>query len=386
MDKSLPSSLLNQLLGAKFLAKECSATSMEAGECSHHALGSMTEFVRSNSVGAGFLLSMFLPLALGLFVGVWVGNQQSRSKKSFYHIITSWFSSVYSIVQFWHAARKSQQKRDQARENPFQQESVKVVSTGKEAGKEVAKNYVDTPVEAGVPLELVPNHIAVIMDGNRRYGKRTYGKGTMGHFDGGKMALQVIEWCSTEGVKVLTLYAFSTENWKRSAQEVDHLMGLFLQFVENDLRPVVFNRKVKVVHLYTDGDNVPKDLMNGIKSLEDETKEFQGLTLNICMSYGSRAEIIGACQKVAKECVEGKLKPEQLTEDLFSQRLQTGHCADPDVLVRTSAEERISNFLLWQLAYTELFFIDKDWPELQKEDILKVIRTFALSRQRRFGK
>jgi undecaprenyl diphosphate synthase len=263
------------------------------------------------------------------------------------------------------------------------------VPNGNGTIREMVKNYIDTPVESGCELQYVPKHVAVIMDGNRRYGKRIYGQGNMGHFDGGQKLLQVIEWLDTEGVKALTIYAFSTENWNRESTEVDTLMGLFQQFVEDDLRPIVFNRKVQLRHICTDSSNMPPKLHAAINALEEQSMlhaTADSMTLNVCLSYGSRGEILNACRSIARECVAGTLHPDTLTEDAISERLLTAHNPDPDVLIRTSGEERISNFLLWQLSYTELFFLEKDWPELDKEDFLKVIRTFAKGRQRRFGK
>lgn len=325
------------------------------------------------------LLFVVLPLLFGLLIGMWLGKQQSRQQKSLASIISSWLSSVVSITKFWvkFQVGSSTKKKD-----------VVVPHTNGSGATELKKNYVDTPVESGCDLDDVPKHVAVIMDGNRRYGKRMYGKGSMGHFDGGQKALQVIEWLSTEGCKALTLYAFSTENWNRESDEIDTLMGLFLQFVEDDLRPVVFNRKVRVMHICTDETNMPPKLHAAINDLVNETAKHpaDSLTLNVCLSYGSRGEIVHAFKCLAHDCVAGKVDADSITEDSISERLMTSHSPDPDVLIRTSGEERISNFLLWQLAYTELFFLEKDWPELEKEDFLTVIRAFAKGRQRRFGK
>jgi len=322
---------------------------------------------------------MTLPLTLGIIIGLWLGTTQSRQKKSLFAIILSWFSSVFSITKLWVRFHLSS-----VTDSCISRKEVMVYGAN---GKELKKNYQDTPRESGCDLSLVPQHVALIMDGNRRYGKRMYGKGSLGHFDGGQKALQVIEWMSTEGVKHLSLYAFSTENWNRESAEIDMLMGLFLQFVEGDLRPVVFNRKVRVKHICTDSSKLPPKLYNAIRDLCEETSMHpeNSLTLNVCLSYGSRGEIMGACRDISRQCTEGKLKPEQITEETISKHLLTSHSVDPDVLIRTSGEERISNFLLWQLAYSELFFLDKDWPELEKEDFLKVIRSFANNRERRFG-
>jgi undecaprenyl diphosphate synthase len=332
------------------------------------------------------VLSVGLPLILGLLIGMWLGKQQLRQNKSLATIISSWLNSVVSITKFWvkfQVGSNSSSSDGTSKSNGAKNDVyVKPANGGK---AELKKNYVDTPVESGCDLAAVPKHIAIIMDGNRRYGKRMYGKGSMGHFDGGQKALQVIEWLSTEGCDAITLYAFSTENWNRESAEVDTLMGLFLQFVEDDLRPVVFNRSIRVKHICSDESNMPQKLHTAINDLVQETASGTGLTLNVCLSYGSRGEITTAVQAIATKCTNQTMKPSDITEDLISQHLLTSHSKDPDVLIRTSGEERISNFLLWQLAYTELFFLEKDWPELEKSDFLEVIRSFANGRQRRFG-
>ena len=328
------------------------------------------------------VLSIVLPTLIGLLIGIWLGKTQLRQQKSFASILSSWFSSIFLISKFWIKFHMDSKSGSDGKKKP----DVLVQSIN---GTELKKNYVDTVKESGCDPSCVPKHVAIIMDGNRRYGRRMYGKGSLGHFDGGLKGIQVIEWLDTEGVKDVTLYAFSTENWNRESSEVDTLMGLFLQFIENDLRPIVFNRKLVVRHICTDSSRLPHNLVKAINGLVAESnlhKTPQSLTVNVCLSYGSRGEMLLACQSIARECVAGTLKVDQLTEDSISERLQTSNSPDPDVLVRTSGEERISNFLLWQLAYTELFFLEKDWPELEKEDFLKIIRSFAKGRQRRFGK
>lgn len=330
---------------------------------------------------------VLLPAIIGLMIGLWFGKTSARQQKSYATIIMNWFTSILSVSKFWIKFQIGKYNETDAKKI---RSDVYVKTANGTTGKEIVKNYYDTPVESGCEFEFVPKHMAVIMDGNRRYGKRLYGRGNMGHFDGANKLLQVVEWLDTEGVKALTIYAFSSENWNRESNEVDTLMGLFQQFVENDVRPIVFNRKVRVKLVCTDVTKLPPKLYTAIKDLEEETKLHYSpetsLTMNVCLSYGSRGEIVQACQSIAKDCMAGKLTPEAMTEDTISERLLTAHSPDPDVLIRTSGEERISNFLLWQLSYSELFFLDKDWPELEKTDFLTVIRTFAKGRQRRFGK
>jgi undecaprenyl diphosphate synthase len=325
------------------------------------------------------VFSSLLTLVFGLCVGFCLGRL--RTIRPHFGTLSSRLCSIYSIAKIW---MRYHFNSSQFAVSTYGIQKVTVFGAN---GEKIKKNYIDTPRESGCDLSAIPQHVAVIMDGNRRYGKRRYGKGSMGHYDGARMALQVIEWMSTEGVKHLTLYAFSTENWNRESTEVDTLMGLFLQFVEGDLRPVVFNRKVRVRLICTDKDHLPPKLYQAVQDLCEETSVHpeNSLTLNVCLSYGSRGEITCACQNIASACLDGRLKPEDVTESTISQHLLTRHSVDPDVLIRTSGEERISNFLLWQLAYTELFFLDKDWPELEKEDFLTVIRRFAAGRKRRFG-
>ena len=328
-----------------------------------------------------------LPAVIGIFLGIWLGKTQSRQQRSYATIIRNWFTSVVSMSIFWIKFHIGRATKDDGTKKAKREAYVSTLNGN--GTKEMVKNYVDTPVESGFEFQHVPKHVAVIMDGNRRYGKRTYGQGNMGHFDGGQKLLEVIEWLDTEGVKALTIYAFSTENWNRESSEIDTLMGLFQQFVEEDLRPIVFNRKVRVKHIFTDASNMPPKLHAAIHELEEQSLlhyTADSMTLNVCLSYGSRGEILHACQSIARECVAGTLHSDTLTEDTISERLLTAHSPDPDVLIRTSGEERISNFLLWQLSYSEFFFLEKDWPELDKEDFLKVIRTYAQGRQRRFGK
>lgn len=354
------------------------------------ALCHLTAYLGNSIESIQSVVVVALPAILGLLLGVWLGKTQSRQQRSYATILLNWCTSIVSMSKFWikfHIGRSAPSTNEDGTKKTKQ--DVYVNTANGNGTKEMVKNYVDTPVESGCDLEYVPKHVAVIMDGNRRYGKRIYGQGNMGHFDGGQKLLQVIEWLDTEGVKALTIYAFSTENWNRESAEVDTLMGLFQQFVEDDLRPIVFNRKVRLKHICTDLSNMPPKLHAAINELEEQSLPHttaDSMTLNVCLSYGSRGEILNACQAIARECVAGTLQPDSLTEDAISERLLTAHSPDPDVLIRTSGEERISNFLLWQLSYTELFFLEKDWPELDKEDFLKVIRTFAKGRQRRFGK
>jgi len=242
-----------------------------------------------------------------------------------------------------------------------------------------------TQPESNVPHAAIPHHIAVIMDGNRRYGRARYGSTTRGHWDGSKTLVDFCKWCLAEGVKVLTVYAFSTENWNRTEGEVSALMRIFLRYSE-EVRVEALERGIKVVVLSTEDDKFPNDVMAGLTKMVQDTKHCKNFTLNICLSYGSRGEIVNACKALASDAVQGKIAISDINEAAMETKMLTYPCPDPDIIIRTSGEFRLSNFLLWQLAYSEMFFLEKKWPELTKGDLIEVIRTFAEQRERRFGK
>lgn len=230
----------------------------------------------------------------------------------------------------------------------------------------------------------VPGHIAVIMDGNRRFGRREFGLSIRGHEAGGHKLRDFAVWCSDAGVAVLTVFAFSTENWKRDQQEVDAMMALFLEEVPK-LGDCTVKLNSKVRFLCSEPERVPKDVMIAVRELETRTETCSGLKLNICLSYGGRSDVVEACKQVGREVAAGKLDVEAIDEKLLSQRLLTADVPDPDILIRTSGEYRLSNFLVFQLAYAELFFLDKHWPELTCEDFCEVIAGYR-KRTRRYGK
>jgi undecaprenyl diphosphate synthase len=244
----------------------------------------------------------------------------------------------------------------------------------------------ETMRESGIPLEDIPKHVAIIMDGNRRYGTKKYGNATSGHWDGSRKVLQVAKWCIAEQIQCLTVYAFSTENWRRDPKEVASLMSLFSKYCE-ELRVEAIERNIRVRVLSTETNQIPRHVKAAFSRLENDTAHCAGgLEMNICLSYGSRGEIVRACQGLAQNCVDGSLKPSQISDERFQKALLTGQCvSDPDVLIRTSGEMRLSNFLLYQLAYTELFFLNIMWPAFEKDDFLKVIKAYAKGRQRRYG-
>lgn len=316
-------------------------------------------------------LSLLVPLFLGIFLGTMLntsvneqGQPRRRNKKSLRSRLEHLFSALKFLMVHGTAVQE---------ESNFVNAPV------------MKPNYKETPRESGVDAAKIPKHIAVIMDGNRRYGRRHYGKGSLGHLDGGKKAIEFIEWCSTEGIQYVTLYAFSSENWNRSKAEVDTLMALFERFIREDLRPIIHNRKIKFNHLFTGRDKIPARLLEAVDEIEKDSKDFGPMELNVCMSYGSRSEIMNATRRIADSCVKGQLKPDDIDEAVFSDNLTTAGMPEPEIMLRTSGEYRISNFLLWQCAYSEFFFADCDWPELEKEDLLDVMRQYANGRSRRYG-
>eukprot|EP00808_Paulinella_micropora_P013390 g77136.t1 len=230
----------------------------------------------------------------------------------------------------------------------------------------------------------VPRHVAIIMDGNRRYGRAVYGVGTQGHADGGKTLHKMVEWSIERGVKMMTVYAFSTENWNREPEEINCLMSLFAKNAQS-IREKAVERDICVRVLASDPARLPAHIQESFARLEEETKACQGFQLNLCVSYGSRSEIARACRILAEQACAGELSCQQIDESALSQQLLTGGMPDPDLLIRTSGELRLSNFLLWQLAYTEMVFVEKPWPALSRDDFELVLAEYA-RRKRRFGK
>jgi tritrans,polycis-undecaprenyl-diphosphate synthase [geranylgeranyl-diphosphate specific] len=231
----------------------------------------------------------------------------------------------------------------------------------------------------------VPEHIAIIMDGNRRFATDLGLAPYAGHLFGRDKVEEVMEWCFELKIKNLTLYAFSTENFKRDTGEVELLMKLCkneLNKASKDSRIHKNQVKVRVIgHI----ESLPKDLRESAQVLLNETKNYDKYSLNIALAYGGREEIVRAIRNIAKDVKGGSLKIKDITEPTVSKYMYTNELPDPDLILRTSGEERISNFLLWQLAYSELYFSDVFWPAFSKRDFLKAIRT-CQQRKRRFGK
>ena len=229
----------------------------------------------------------------------------------------------------------------------------------------------------------LPQHVAVIMDGNGRWAKEQGKMRIFGHQNGVAAVRAVSEACAELGVKYLTLYAFSTENWNRSKIEVDALMKLLSKTIAEEVKTLNDNN----IRLNAIGDltRLPKYNYDALMKAIEDTKNNDRMTLTLCLSYSGRWEITHAVRSLAEKVLSGELKLEQIDENCFSKFLNTKDMPDPELLIRTSGEERISNFLLWQLAYSEFYFTDKFWPDFNKEDLYEAIVNYQ-NRERRFGK
>jgi undecaprenyl diphosphate synthase len=234
-----------------------------------------------------------------------------------------------------------------------------------------------------IKLDTVPQHIAIIMDGNGRWAKQRQQQRLEGHIQGASALKSTLEGCLAAGVKYLTVYAFSLENWDRSPQEIAGLMDLFVNYCRTEVDNL--NRNNIRFRAIGKLDMLNETCYRELKITEEKTKDNTALTLTVSISYGSRWEIVNAAQHLAKEIECQKIKSEQINEQLFTQYLTTNFMPDPDLLIRTSGEYRISNYLLWQIAYTELYFTDVLWPDFTKEELYKAIVDFQ-KRERRYGK
>lgn len=227
------------------------------------------------------------------------------------------------------------------------------------------------------------NHIAIIMDGNGRWAKKRGMPRSYGHKKGAENVVNITRSMKDSGVKYLTLYAFSTENWQRSEDEVQALMELLNNYLDNEFQEIMEN-DVKIVFI---GERymLSKTLQQKIQVVEDKSKNNKSLTLCIALSYGSRQEILATVKKISKLVKNGDLSEDDISQETISSLLYTKDIPDPDILIRTSGEQRISNYLLWQIAYTELFFTDTLWPDFSKNELDEIIKKYS-NRERRYGK
>ena len=232
-------------------------------------------------------------------------------------------------------------------------------------------------------LNIIPSHIAVIMDGNGRWAKSKGLPRSKGHEAGVKALQEFIKYAGKLGIKYITIYAFSSENWLRPESEVKTLMDLLRKYLKNELKK---SEETNIRYRFI-GDlfRLDADIRDLIHNIEAFTKDKQGLSLNIALSYGGKDEIVTAARALATDVKEGRLTPDAINEEVFASKLLTYPTPYPDLLIRTSGEQRISNFLLWQLAYTEMVFVDTLWPDFSTKDLDFAINEFQ-NRKRRFGK
>lgn len=229
---------------------------------------------------------------------------------------------------------------------------------------------------------VVPRHVAIILDGNGRWAKAKGMPRTYGHVKGCDNLEKICTVAKELGIRYLTVYAFSTENWKRSKEEVDGLMKLFRNYMKKCIK-ISRDNKMRV-RVIGDPRAFDQDLQDKIRELEEYSSQFDELYFQIALNYGSRDEITRAVRHMAEDVVKGSLAPDNITEDTISDYLDTKGLPDPDLLIRTSGEERLSNFLMWQLAYTEFYFTDVAWPDFNKAEFVKAIEKYN-KRDRRYG-
>lgn len=226
------------------------------------------------------------------------------------------------------------------------------------------------------------NHLAIIMDGNRRWAKRNNKSIQDGHKAGAEKLNEIIDWCIEFSIKYLTVFAFSTENWKRDENEINYIMSLIRKYLsskEND-----FDKKGIKIKAIGIEDKIDEDIIKSVRKIEENTKNNNVMQLNIAFNYGGRTEIIDVTKRIAKQVKDGSLKIEDINENIFKNNLYYGNISDPDLIIRTGGEFRISNFLLWEMAYSEFYFTDNLWPDFNKDLLLNIINNFKM-RERRYG-
>jgi undecaprenyl diphosphate synthase len=232
------------------------------------------------------------------------------------------------------------------------------------------------------PNPVIPRHIAIIMDGNGRWAKQRGLPRLEGHRAGAESIREVMEACIELGVKYLTLYAFSSENWNRPATEVSALMTLLDRFLDDKAKEL--DRQKVRLQAIGQISRLPAKTRARIAKIESRTADHTTMTLVLALSYGAREEIVAAARSLALDAVAGTISPEQITSELFASRLQTAGIPDPDLLIRTSGEMRVSNFLLWQISYSEIVIVKKFWPEFRQGDLFEAVKEYQ-QRSRRFG-
>jgi len=232
-------------------------------------------------------------------------------------------------------------------------------------------------------LKTIPKHIAIIMDGNGRWAKSHGLPRIAGHKKGVEVVREITETCSEIGIKTLTLYTFSSENWDRPKMEIEALMKLLINSINKEIKNLIKNNVV--FNVIGDLTKFPNSIQDKLNSTINQTNNNTGLELILALGYGSRQEIIGAVKSIVKDVIDSKTTIDQINQEFFSTKLYTKDLPDPDLLIRTGGEYRISNFLLWQIAYTELYIVDEYWPDFNKNNFINIINEYN-NRERRFGK
>ncbi len=241
----------------------------------------------------------------------------------------------------------------------------------------------DTINISGLNTAALPSHIAVIMDGNGRWAQKKFLNRVKGHEKGSDTVRMVVRSCREIGISFLTLYAFSTENWQRPKAEVSALMVLLKKFLVSERQEMVVNNiRFNVIG---EKERLPRDVQEEIQRTKDATKNNDGMNLNLALSYGARSEIVKAAREIAEEVQAGRLPVDAITEDTITRHLYTADIPDPELLIRTSGEMRISNFLLWQIAYTEIAVTDTLWPDFTRNELIQILMEYQ-GRSRRFGR
>jgi len=246
---------------------------------------------------------------------------------------------------------------------------------------DIYEDYLLEKVKSGK----LPNHVAIIMDGNRRWARKLEKPPWYGHFFGSQKLEEILEWCRELGIRTLTVYAFSTENFRRTPEEVNALMNLFEQKFKELIKDERVHRYGVRVNVLGRKELLPENVRKAAEEAERATRKYTNYTLNIALAYGGRREIADAVKDIVRDVQEGRIGVEDIDEELIKRYLYYPNMPDPDIVIRTGGEERISNFLLYQIAYSELFFVDVYFPEFRKIDFLRIIREYQ-KRQRRFGR
>ncbi len=234
-----------------------------------------------------------------------------------------------------------------------------------------------------VDFTRLPCHVAIIMDGNGRWAQSRKKPRLYGHKVGADSVRDIVETCRSIGIRYLTLYAFSSENWRRPAQEVKGLMTILKRYLESEL-PRMMKNDIRLTSI-GDRDRLPEPVRESLVRTIAETSGNTKLTLNLALSYGGRDELVRAVKKITRRCLEGTLDPAAITDQTIADHLDTGGMPDPDLLIRTGGESRLSNFLLWQSSYAEIYFTDVMWPDFRKEVFLRTLADYQV-RERRFGR